>query len=189
MNKILKKLKGYQKHNRNRHILAKELQLSDQEFRLWDLAVALSGWDDKHVESYRMFEGTLDSLAIILGWSKAKVSRTIDGLINKKIVARNQQKTYKVNILCEKESEEEDDKFALLKENIASVKKTVAPLKQIVASMKQKEAYSLINPLVSFKGDLVSLRTDEDYQKILSEGRYITLTVDDMKWIDQNVSY
>lgn len=189
MNKVLKKLKGYQKHNRSRHIFAKEFQLSDPEFRLWDLAVALSGWDEKNIDSYKMFEGTMDSLATILDWSKAKVSRMMNDLIHKRIVTRNQQKVYKVNILCEKGSEKEDDKFAQQKENISLVKKRVAPLKQTVAPMKQKEAYSPINSLISFKGDLVSLHTEEDYQRILDESRYATLTIDDMKWIDQNVLY
>lgn len=189
MKDLKKKLKGYQKHNRNRHLLAKELLLSDQEFRLWDLAVTLCGWDQANPDSYLLFEGTMDSLAAIFNWSKAKVSRTMDGLIKKGIITRNQQKIYKVNIRCEKGSETEDGEFAQKKDNISLVKNTVSSLKQNVAPVRQKEAQSHTNPLISFKGDLVSFRSDEEYQKLLEEGQYTALTIDDMRWIDQNVSY
>jgi len=109
MDTIYKKLNGYQRHNKNRHLIARELKISDQEYRLWDLLGSLCGWDSRHDHSYHKVQITLNKLANILGWDESKVSRVTSSLIRKDLIERIGRSEYAVKILAEKGTEDEDN--------------------------------------------------------------------------------
>lgn len=67
MNRLLKKLNGYQKAPRARFKLLSEGRLTQEEFLLYELAVAITDWDFKH-ETYGTFKATNQELADLLGW-------------------------------------------------------------------------------------------------------------------------
>lgn len=114
MNKLHKRLKGFQKHYRSRHLLAKELDLKDEEYRLWDFMVATCGWDNRHVDSYLIVEATLEHIASFLCWSTSKTSRVMNILIGKGIIVRKKDVGYEIKLRAERGSED-GDKNELIK--------------------------------------------------------------------------
>lgn len=85
----------YQKVFRNRHVIAKNESLTDQEYRLWDLYVALYDWDKKH-SHYGCVVDTDKHIAEMLNWSEAKVCRTRKKLIIKGVVSSIERSVIKV---------------------------------------------------------------------------------------------
>lgn len=77
--------KTWQKLQRQRHSIALMLELSDSEFRLWDLFIALYDWDVKHYSTYHGVNLSTRDTAKILNWSCSKVHRYKHKLIQKRI--------------------------------------------------------------------------------------------------------
>ncbi len=75
MNRLLKKLNGYQKAPRARFKLLLEGRVTQEEFLLYELAVAITDWDPRH-ETYGTFEATNQELAEPLGWKSDTTALT-----------------------------------------------------------------------------------------------------------------
>lgn len=80
----------FQKVYRDRHLLAKSLNITDAEYRLWDLYIAGCDWDSKHIENYQTLQATDSEISKILGgkWEDTKVCRTRNKLLKKGILSR-----------------------------------------------------------------------------------------------------
>lgn len=177
MNKLHKRLKGFQKHYRNRHLLAKELNLKDEEYRLWDFMVATCGWDSRHIDTYLIVEATLGHIAGFLHWSTSKTSRVMNNLINKGIIVRKKDAGYEIKLRAERGSEEKD------KEGLMEMGIDVSPLAKYFLSAKKEvlpaqrdQGYSPVPSLVSSNASLVSKEIEN------------SLSAEDRKWIQNNVN-
>lgn len=183
----------YQKVYRNRHVLAKNLVLDDAEYRLWDLLIALYDWDKKHEEDYGTVKATDRGLAELLNWSYSKVCRARNGLLMKGIIFRRDRSVYKIFPLPQL-----NENISLTQQNVAEMQNEISTEQQDIASLQQKQGYSGNSSIVSYK-DKFSIgshrrvlikqepRSESEYQKIKVEGNYTALTVDDMRWIDENI--
>lgn len=166
---------SYQKLYRYRHVVATQLKLTDAEYRLWDLLIALKGWDKNYPDSYRIVETTDREIAGILRWSCSKVCRTRNKLQKKDLVTKKAIRVCEVNDASE------------MQHLISIVQQKGAKPKQKVAPTQQGQVQINTSPLVSYKGESGFLRSQEEYQKTEEELGPDSLEIDDMKWIDANV--
>lgn len=167
---------SYQKVYRNRHIKARGLSLTDPEYRLWDLFTAVYDWDKTHTQSFGTIETTDRELAEVLKWSASKVCRNRVSLIKKGLIEQTSIGVYK--LLLEKLS-------APLEQEVAQAKQEIAPTQQEVADLQQKQAYTADNSLVSYKDKYRLERSIKEYEGLARD--FPLLSIDDMKWIDENV--
>jgi len=183
-----KKFNGYQRHNKNRHLIAKELRLSDAQFRLWDFLGALCGWDNKYEHLYRKVQITQKEVATVLDWDESKVSRTSNSLIKRGLIERLDRSEYTVKVLAEKGSEDEDnEQIAKIQEKLAKSQKPLAEIQNNLANPQGKQGYLNNSSLVSFKSNC-PLRPDNKYLEIWREYGYPKdFDVSDMKFIDKAI--
>lgn len=183
-----KKFNGYQRLNRSRHLIAKELGLSDSEFRLLDLFGALSGWDSSYEHLYHKVYVTLKELANVLCWDESKASRISSSLIQKGLIERVNRCEYTVKVLSEKGSEDKDnEQIAKIQEKLARSQKSLAKTQGNLANPQDNQGYSSNSSLVSFKSNS-SLRTDKEYLEIWREFGYPKdFDISDMKFIDKAI--
>jgi hypothetical protein len=180
----LKRLNGYQKMDRNRHILASFLKFTDPEYRLLDFYNAFYDWDKKHVDTYGHVEITDKDAGRILNWSTAKVCRTRKELIQKGLISTTDKSTYKMTFLQEPQTFNNTPD----KTEVARMETPNSNTETVIAPMQRNGGYRPENPLVSFKGDVVSLRSDKEYEDIWEDmGKPDNFTPDDMKFIDWSV--
>ncbi len=84
--RLVKKLRGYQKANRYRIMLLVTKTLNQEEFILYEIAIAITDWDRRHLETYGLFKATNSELAYLCGWdSDSTVSRHKKSLLEKGI--------------------------------------------------------------------------------------------------------
>ena len=179
--KILRRLNNtYQKVHRNRHLVAKNLNLSNIEYRLWDLCLAIYDWDQKH-EGFSTFKFTDRELANIFS-SASTINRVKASLINKGILSLIDRSTYKINLLPGSIFYE-----SCLNKNVSPTEQDVPLIGQDVPSVKQKLGYSDEIPIFSYKDNIIKqgIRSDGEYKEILNSGDYERLIIDDFKWIDE----
>lgn len=180
--KLVRKLgTSYQNLKRNRHIFATSLKLGDAEYRLFDLLSALSGWDKKYSDSFMLVEATDEDLAGILNWSDSKVCRTRNSLKAKGVIKKIEDSIHMILVL-----EEVASNTASVQEKVAGLQDKTALVKQEDADLQENRAENNNSSLVSSSGNSV-IRTDKEYQEILDSGQFPTMTIEDMKWIDENV--
>lgn len=181
-----KKFNGYQRLNKNRHLIAKEIKLSDAQFRLWDLFSALCGWDSRYEHLYRKVQITQKEIALILDWDESKVSRVSNSLIRSGLIEKTDRSEYIVRVLAEKGSENENnEQIAKIQEKLAKSQKPLAEIQNSTANSQEKRSYINNSSLVSFKSNS-PLRTDGEYLSIWREYGYPKdFDVSDMKFIDQ----
>jgi DNA-directed RNA polymerase specialized sigma subunit len=86
---------SFQKTFRNRHLIAVERKLNDQEYRLWDLYIALYDWDTRH-EHFGCVVDTDLHIAEMINWSESKVCRYRNSLVEKGMVKMDERSVVKV---------------------------------------------------------------------------------------------
>lgn len=194
INGINKKLRGYQKAPRDRFNLLQQHILTQEEFLIYELAIAITDWDDDH-STYGTFKATNKELAQILGWSSdSPVVRYKQSLIRKGYLRALSSgfiqaidfEAWQIRKPYQKNSSSEVAKLQPLPANLqhehAEMQTEAAKLQEFPA---QKTNYSL----GSFKGESMVSRSNEDYLSMWEErGRPADFGVDDMKWIDLNVT-
>jgi len=162
--KILRRLvnpKAYQRLYRNRHLTAKSFDLNDQEYRLWDLYGAVSGWDRRYDEIFQAVDATDEAIANILGWSSSKTCRTRNGLMRKGLVKERTRGVYEILIIPSPDSEP-----AKMQDQIASTHKEDAGVNEENAVVQPIQGKNDNSPLYSSKRFYASLRTREEYENI-----------------------
>lgn len=207
INKLNKRLKGYHKTFRGRFLFLRNKILTEGEFVLWDLSFnVLADWDKNHIETYGTFPYTWADIAFLLGCSESIICRRSEKLFKHHLWERLINGSIKVSgieiidLLAEITKKEGvvdlQDYLAKTQSYNAKLHENNVKLQRIypkeeIPDCAQNLAKTQISAskahLVSFKGESRVIRTDEEYQKILEEGGYTRLTVEDMKWIDENV--
>ena len=88
-NSLIKKLKGYQRAERDRFLRLTFDELTLEEFVLYELYAAITDWDSKHYETFGTFGATNKDVAQILKWkSDSTVGRYRKNLIKKGLIEK-----------------------------------------------------------------------------------------------------
>ena len=87
-NPIPSKLKGYiSKVNKNQHLIALSKDLSDAEYRLWQLLLSAEGFDKSNRHYGKLFATQAD-IAEILDWDTTKVSKILPNMVKKGLIKK-----------------------------------------------------------------------------------------------------
>lgn len=207
---LLRKLNGYYGTYRGKFLLLKKRVLNKEEYILYDASIAFADWDKKnHPDKYGSFDLTQLEIEKLIGCSEGFVSRYSKGLIKKGFWKK--RKDGRTQVVGFELTEIQTLKSITKKNKIVDLQKYIAEMQngfvnsQVLVTKIQIDTpkgeddnhmQSLANlQNRSSKADLISsnngsslLRTDEEYRKIKEEGHYEMLAIDDMKWIDANVT-
>ena len=184
-NKLLKKIKGYQKAPRERFSLLANHVLTTEEFVVYELGIAITDWDAEHDdEIYGKFKATNKELAELCGWkSDSTISRIKKKLIKKELFIEDGE------YLRVKDFESwqlRKNPHAKTQSRDAETQTAPAILQNEPAKMQDFHAQKPVYPLVSFNGNS-SLRSNEEYESLVNSGQFGSMTISDMQWIDENV--
>ncbi len=148
-NRLVKKLVGFQKAPRARFKWLHEKSLSQEEFLLYELGVAITDWDENHTETYGSFLATTQELAEILGWdSDTTAGRYKKRLIKKKLFTPREDKRIepkgfeKWQIRKRKNNAEKQKDRAQIQQQDADLQEDNAKKKEL---LYQTPDYSLIS--------------------------------------------
>lgn len=209
-NQLTQKLKGYHRNFKGRFLLLRNGVLTEGEYILWDLSFSiLADWDKKnHSDNYGTFSYTQEEIGSFLGWHKTKVCRLSKKLFQKSFwVKRPDNRIVVVGFdIIENLAEITKERGIVdLQEYILKTQSNGTKMKQRIENLQPNtpKENSIIRaqevakiqpfvpkkPLVSSNDRFSVLKTDGEYQRIWAEGGYTMLTIDDMKWIDKNITH
>lgn len=173
--KILRQIStdSWQRIYKNRHILAKDLELSDAEYRLWDLYSAASGWDKRHKDRYRVTEATDEEVGFVLNWSASKACRTRNNLIKKGLIRTVKDGLYEALLIPSP-----DFKDANVQEKASTTQDKPAPVEAKVASVQTIPGENDTESLVSYKGIYSSISSLSVYRDVKKRVEDISRTID-----------
>ncbi|OGH39052.1 MAG: hypothetical protein A2905_00435 [Candidatus Levybacteria bacterium RIFCSPLOWO2_01_FULL_36_10] len=194
------KYHGWYPTYRGKFLLLKNKVISKEAFILYEASVAFSDWDKEH-KTYGLLSLSQSEIESQLGFSKGYVSRYGGTLIEKGLWEKLPDNIRVVGF--------ELIEIKLLKEivkknKVVDLQKYLVETQQLVANKGELDAKEraclspqsvadLQQPLSksdigSFKDKYYIPRTDEEYERMWKEGNYQSLTPDDMKWLDNNIS-
>ena len=184
-NKLLKKIRGYQRAPRERFSLLTNHILTTEEFVVYELGIAITDWDTDHdQEIYGKFKATNNDIAELCGWkSDSTVSRIKSKLIKKGFFIEEGE------YLRVKDFEEwqlRKNSSAKMQNDIAKTQPLPANVQHEPAKKQEFRAQSPRYPLVSSNGNS-RFHSNEEYESFVNSGQFGSMTIDDMKWIDENV--
>lgn len=188
--KLQRKLRGKLYVQRDRHLQALKAGLDDREFRLLEIYRDLIDWDPSHIETHMTFDVLDVNVAPLLGWSPSKVSRVRRLLEQKNVIARNEEG---LGIIADQTDATLVAKEIFLdmspvQDKIAFPQEQVAPMHKGIAPVQSNRGYKPPSPLVSFKGDSVSLLPCDRYLKLERSGQFGAMTADDMEFLEPSSS-
>lgn len=184
-NRLLKKIRGYQRAPRERFSLLINHILTAEEFVVYELGLAITDWDTEHDdEIYGKFKATNLEMAEICGWkSDSTVSRIKSKLIKKGLFIDDGE------YIRAKDFEEwqlRKKPPAKMQDDIAKMQPQSANPQYESAKTQEFHAQTPHYPLVSSNGNS-RLHSNEEYESFVNSGQFGSMTIDDMKWIDENV--
>jgi len=182
LTRLTRKLnKGFQTNwLRNRHLVGEDL--TDSEYRLWDLLCCLVISDKKYKEEFGLITASDEELATLLKKKATSIWRAKKGLIRKGFLHEIEKQTYRPLFPSEIEINIEN-LFADIKEKSPKNEQSIANLQE----ERDKTNKPLIfSPSTSFITSKTG-RTDGEYQRIINEAGYVTMDLSDLRWIDENV--
>ncbi|MCL5090834.1 MAG: hypothetical protein M1514_02370 [Patescibacteria group bacterium] len=150
----------FKKVYRNRHHVAKRLNLKDSEYRLWDLYLAVYDWDKKHEETYQTVETADKVLANVLNWSPSKVCRVRNRLIKKEAIREKARSFYEVVLLPSSKNN-----VAKLQDDNANLQDQIAELQENTAKLQSNQDKTDQTTIVSYKGKYC-ISTEEEYRSV-----------------------
>lgn len=151
-NSLIKKLRGYQRAYRDRFFLLYNKTLTQEEFILYEVGIAITTWD-KSKEGYGTFQATNDELSEILGWDSGTTAlRHKNSLIKKGLFV--QVNKYLIKPKEFEKWQHRISKAAKIQIQTAKIQPTPANLEEVPAKMQEKQGYQNSYPLLSFKGNL-----------------------------------
>lgn len=162
---------------RSRQLIARILELDNNEYRLWDLICTLRPMPYKEVKAPDIISATNLQISQIMGngWSESTVSRCRNSLASKNVIEQLTKSSSRILIGLEKEIPTIlQEEVLKLKEEIASMQ--FAPEKKSTFSNISNKSSNLANH---------KPRTVAEYEHIRLEDNYRYLTTEDMLWIDQ----
>lgn len=179
-NLLLKRLRGYQKADRNRFLLLANGTLTQEEFLVYELAVAITDWDPKHTDTYGTFAGTNIQIASLLGWkSDSSVCRLKKRLIKKNIFIEVNERLRVFDFekwQLRKNPAEKQPEVAEIEPPTAKTQTPVANLQPIRV---QRPDYSL----GSFKGEYKFSVNKEEYLSLKAKVEELYRLIGN-KWFD-----
>ena len=186
--KLRRKLRGWQRVSRNRHLIAEKYRLSDGEFRLLELYRDLTDWDEKHTDTYKTFCVTDVVVSDFLKCDPTTVYRRRVSLLSKGLIVKKEDRCYEV-VGCDKLDSylETVDEFlgdADKQISIVAGQSNNVPVHKEIAGVQVNQSYLTKSPLVSFKGDSVSLIPCNKYLELEGSGRFGNFTADDMEFVE-----
>lgn len=205
--KIMNRLHGYDTHFRGRFLLLRNKLLTDSEFILWDLSFsALAEWDKKNHDpkDYGSFDFQQTEIGYLLGWHKSKVSHKAKKLFALGLWTERDGRVFVkgFDIRDNFAGISRSRKIIDLQEQIAILQPAVAEPQPPVADLQWQtpkgngavspQSVAILQPprpkapLVSFKNEFNVVRSNEEYLKMWEENPD-GLSIEDMKWIDQNI--
>ncbi len=98
---------------RGRHLIARDCDLSDPEYRLWDFLGSCAVWDSRK-EIFGFALATQFDLAGVLKWDASKVSRVMKRLCAKGLVEIYGRNLYRPNFIPDLQLAESGEKDAIL---------------------------------------------------------------------------
>ena len=104
IDKLRRKLRGYLKVPRERHLRAMSAGLDDRGFRLLEIYRDLSDWDQKHTETYMTFSVADVDVAKLLIWDPSKVSRVRKALLSKGLIHKKEDGNFEVTDYTQQDS-------------------------------------------------------------------------------------
>lgn len=166
-NPLIKKIRGYQKAPRDRFFLLYNKTLTQEEFVLYELGIAITDWDREHTETYGTFQATNQELAEILGWdSDTTALRHKDSLIQRGLFIQVNEDLIKPKGF--EKWQLRTSKAAKIQDQTAKIQLTSSNLEEVPAKMQDDRPQKDNNSLVSFKGDL-SLSKEDNSEDIPEE--------------------
>lgn len=186
--KLRRKLRGWLKVSRERHLVAQKYHLSDGEFRLLELYRDLTDWDARHEDTFQTFYATDSDVAQLCNCSQSTVCRRRSQLVAKALIKKLECGRFRV-IDCLEEDKYSEALEIFGKDPTAdkpdAQKKFQLSLKHNdIAPVQAYRGYNEQTSLVSFKGDLVSEKPCSRYLDLERTGRFGTMTADDMEFIE-----
>ena len=186
-NPLFKKLNGWQTAYRDRFLLLAGGILTPEEFVVYELGIAITDWHDTkgHEEIYGKFQATNKQIAEIGGWkSDSAIYRIKKRLIEKQIFIPDG------DFIRVKDFEKWQfrRKSTIKMHDLpAELQSPTANFQSVVAKMQGFRDQNRNFPLISSKNNLISFRSDTEYQSLVNSGQFGSMTADDMRWIDENV--
>jgi hypothetical protein len=149
-NTLTKKLRGYQKSPRDRFFLLKDGVLTQEEFILYELGIAITDWDRSHIETYGTFFATNLELAESLGWkSDSTASRYKINLLEKGFFVPVGEERLRAKDFSLWELKKSSLKTQEISANNGD---QVSNLHEPSAKMQENQSSDVNSSLVSFKG-------------------------------------
>lgn len=159
--------KAYQTTFRRRHIFAKELDLTDREYRIWDLYTTVYDWDSRHTETFGTIETTDAQVASLIGCDPSTVNRTKKLLIQKGLIKQLEDGLIQILVVAEKPNATHQHAYAPHQYGYA-------PQNNYLAGTQQNQGYSQESPLVASKEDLGSSKANQS----INTNAYPTINTD-----------
>lgn len=172
-NPLLKKLNGYQKAYRARFNLLTDVKfkLTAEEFVLYEFLIAITDWDETHIETYGSFGASDKDIAELLNWkSSSTVNRWRRRLITKKILREHNEDRFKVTgfekwRLRKGGFKDEGNSLFLHSENA----KTHTSVAEIDKEQAQTSDYSLVSSKVQSNDVLSEKLSDDEISQVILE--------------------
>lgn len=175
-NRLLKRLKGFQKAPRDRFNLLMNHHLTVEQFSLYELMLAVTDWDSRH-ENYSTFTATNVELAEVLGWkSGSTVSRHRAVLLKKGFIVNLEDGRTFLPRFGEWELRQRLD--ADMKAAIANLDVSLAETHSTFADNHEDQTQNAVYSLVSSKGGIGLLeKTDSDEGLVDEAIRFFTTPI------------
>lgn len=168
-NRLIKKLRGFQKADKGRFLLIAFGELTHEELMLYEFCIAITDWDRDHVDTYGTFQASNREIAAMLKWkADSTVSRYRRSLTNKGYLESVGDRC-RVKDFDKWELRKTDS--AKMQTNRAETQGSGAIMQNDPANMQGFQGQNPDYSLVSYKGnvrvdDQNEVLTDEDYEAI-----------------------
>lgn len=170
-NPLVKKLNGYQKAYRARFNLLTDVhfKLTTEEFVLYEFLIAITDWDETHIETHGSFAASDKDIAELLNWkSSSTVNRWRRRLIAKKILIEHSEGRFRVAGFEKWKLRKEDSKgevdnvflhflYAKIQTNVAEIDK----------DQVQTSDYPLVSSKVQSNDVAYDKLTDKEISQII----------------------
>lgn len=204
----MKPLNGYRPSHRNKWLFIKHGILTVQQLELWEYYADIFDFDKRHSKC-GLVEVFFDEIAPIFRCS----TNTIRGWHNKLLLLgfiRKTSRKHVFQLVCyerfispgiwkgkaaEYAEKEKNQPFEIILQSFETNLQTIEENLQQIGKNNKKKSDKTTKPLVivigssnnGYKDSLINIKTDAEYRKIAVSGEFPHLSVDDMKWIDENV--
>lgn len=171
----------FEQIQRSRQLIARVLNLDNDEYRLWDLLCSIRPMPYKN-EQTDIITATNIQLGQILGVSHSTVCRHRNSLASKNAIQQLTDSSSRILIGLEKTIP------PILQEEVAKLREQIASLQTVPGLKIKRSNTSNKSSNLSVPSNDITLpsrrRNRSEYEETQREGNYQQLTIEDMMWID-----